>query len=610
MDGRPVSAQDVDLLSEAGEGEGKARGPSQATRLVALALGAGAQPFHTPDGEAFISVPVAGHWETYSLKARAVDLWLRRLFHDACNGKAPGGQAVADALGVLRGKAQWDGPEQAVHTRIAPGPGGKVYLDLGRPDWDAVEIDADGWRVVAAPPVAFRRARGMLALPLPVRGGELRELHAFLNMSETDFRLVASALVNMYLPTGPYPVLVITGEQGSAKSTSGRVLRRLIDPNKADQRSEPRDARDLAIAARNSRVIALDNLSSMPVWLSDAMCRLSTGGGFSTRELYADEDETIFEAQRPVLLNSIEDLAARSDLLDRSIVVVQPRIPDEGRKTEADFWDEFEQARPRLLGAVLDAVSLVLREQDRIHLRDLPRMADFAKRACALSPALRWTADDFLAAYAAKRADAHELALSADVLSAPVSDFAREMREYVGTAGDLLRELAERVDDATTRRKDWPKSARALSSALRRLAPDLRAVGVTFDAGGREAGSGRRLVRLGLAEGDTAGTSSQPSQPSQPDSPGCDGCDERAAAAMQPSQASSHLPRFERDERDGCDGPSQLSPHGHIGAAPRPSPSASGASSRPVTCPECGEPMPANFVLCFACVDAGKRVAR
>ncbi len=349
------------MLRQIATPEEHAKVPSQATRLVALALDAGAALFHTPDGNAYATVAVEGHQETWPLKVRSFRHWLARLFYQA-EAKSPHTQAVQDAIEVLQGKALFDGPEIPVYTRLAASSDA-IYLDLTDEPWQAVEITASGWRVVTEPPVKFRRAKGMLSLPVPVTGGCLTDLRDFVNVtSEEDWRLLVSWLIAALRPAGPYPVLVVYGEQGSAKSTLVRVLRNLMDPNTAAVRTTPRDERDLVIAAKNGWLIALDNLSRLPDWLSDSLCRLATGSGFATRELYTDDEEAIFEAQRPAVINGIEELATRGDLLDRSILLYLPAIPEKKRKNERDFWTAFEQARPQLLGALLDVVSMALQE--------------------------------------------------------------------------------------------------------------------------------------------------------------------------------------------------------------------------------------------------------
>jgi hypothetical protein len=140
--------------------------------------------------------------------------------------------------------------------------------------------------------------------------------------------------VSSFRLRGPFLVLVLNGEQGSAKSTLVKILRALIDPNLAPLRTAPKEERDLMVSAKNAWIISFDNLSYLPPWLSDAICRLATGGGLGTRELYTDNEEIIFEARRPVIFNGIEELATQADLLDRSVILSLAEIPDEKRRDE------------------------------------------------------------------------------------------------------------------------------------------------------------------------------------------------------------------------------------------------------------------------------------
>ena len=349
-------------------------------------------------------------------------------------GGGAGSQSIQDALGVLEGKALFDGAEHPVHLRTADHED-VLYLDLADPEWRAVEISADGWRVVADPPVRFRRARGMLPLPTPVEGGSLEQLRPFLNYgSEDDFRLMIAWLVMALRPAGPYPVLALHGEQGSGKSTGAEVLRMIIDPNEALLRPPPRDERDLVIAGSNGRVVALENLSQISQWVSDALCRISTGSGFGTRELYSDSDEALFRVQLPIVLNGIAEVVTSGDLADRSITLMLPEI--EEYASEADLWEAFDLAQPRLLGALLDVVSGAMRREPEVKLEQLPRMADFARWTAAAAPALSWDADGLLDAYARNRSSANETTLAAFTpLVAPL----RELEQFEGTATDTAR---------------------------------------------------------------------------------------------------------------------------------------------------------------------------
>ncbi len=479
----------------------------QATILVELAEDA--ELFQTPEGDAFATVTFNGHFETWALKARGFRDWLMRRFYEA-EGSAPSSQAVQDALDVLHGRARFEGATHEVHARIAEHEGA-IYLDLCDAQWSAVRVTRDGWQVVNRYPVKIRRARGMLALTEPVKGGQVSRLRDFVNVAADDWPLVVAWLVAVYRPGKPFPVLALHGEQGSAKSTTARVLRALVDPNRADLRSEPREERDLMIAAKNGWLIALDNLSRIPIWLSDALCRLATGGGFATRELYANDEEVLFDAKRPILLNGIEELATRSDLLERAIVLNLPSIPEERRRTEAEFRRDFETARPAILGALLDGVSGALRAHDGVRLEKLPRMADFAQWATAAELSLGLTEGAFLAAYTGNRATSNDLALEASPVAPALLSFAEAEGRWLGTPSEVLRELNKQVGEDLQRQPGWPKAANSLSGILKRLAPNLRSAGVNVTRPNRAGRKGSRLIQI-----ENAGNvSAEPSESSE-----------------------------------------------------------------------------------------------
>jgi hypothetical protein len=489
-----MSAQDdIERADEALDDKRKER-PSKATALVGLALTEGAELFHTPEGEAFATVPIDGRRETWPLKTKTFRRWLARLFYLATK-EAPGSQATQDAVAVLEGKALFDGLEHSVYVRTAQHDGA-IYLDLADPEWRAVEVTRNGWRVLTSPPVRFKRARGMLPLPMPVRRGSLEELRPFLNYaSEDDCRLMVAWLVMSLRPVGPYPVLALHGEQGSGKSTAAEALRMIIDPNEALLRPPPRDERDLVIAGSNGRIVALENLSHIPQWLSDALCRIATGSGFATRELYTDADEAIFSVQLPVTLNGIVEVVIAGDLQDRLIVLTLPTI--EEYVSEDDLWQAFDLARPRILGALLDVVSHAMANERKVTITELPRMADLARWTAAACPALGWDADELLEVYANNRAAANETTVDASPLAAPL----RRLGNFEGSATELLAALIEIVGEGPARAKHRPKAPHVLSGALRRLAPNLRRadqpIAIEFD---REGPTGRRVIRVSQME--------------------------------------------------------------------------------------------------------------
>jgi hypothetical protein len=177
-----------------------------------------------------------------------------------------------------------------------------MYLDLADAHWRAVEIAPTGWRLIEAPPVRFRHPPSLLPLPIPERGGSLEPLRRLLNLpSQADFVLVVAWLLAALRASGPYPLLAISGEQGSAKTVVCKMLKAIIDPNIAPVRALARDERELMIAANNSHVLVFDNVSGLRGWLSDALCRIASGGSLAVRQLYTDDEEVLFQAARPTL---------------------------------------------------------------------------------------------------------------------------------------------------------------------------------------------------------------------------------------------------------------------------------------------------------------------
>ncbi len=395
----------------------------------------------------------------------------------------------------------------------------RIYLDLGDDTWQAIEIDATGWRVVIKPPVRFRRPSGLKPLPKPARGGSISRLKDFANLDSDEFLLLIAVLCAAIRPSGPYPILVLTGEQGAAKSTLARIFRLLIDPHVMLLRSEPREPRDLSIGAVNGWVVAMDNISSMSGWLSDGLCRLATGGGQATRTLYTNDEETFLDAQRPVVLTGITDFVSRGDLIDRCVFQHLPVIAEDKRRTEKDFWKAFHAESPQLLGALLDAVAGGLRELPKTKLTNIPRMADFAVFGEAVCRGLGYEADKFLEAYRSNRKAANESALDDSCVATAIRELVAKS-SWSGTSSELKDALELIVSKKIADSDRWPKSPRGISGAIRRLSPALRAVGINITFG---RGHDRYIsIERDRAEkaGETPTRQAQPSQRlnSQPES--------------------------------------------------------------------------------------------
>jgi len=553
------------VAPEPGRGGARERQSSVATRVADLVARDGELWHEVGTGEPYITIAVGGHREHHRLRSRHVREYLARLAHEHL-GVALGGTATQAAVDVLAGRARYDGKPHPVAVRIATAADGSLVLDLGDPSWSAVVITRDGWRVVPTSPVRFRRTPAMRALPLPEPGGDLRALRALLpRLEEEAWLAIASWLVAALRPRGPYPVLVLAGEHGTGKSTVARRLRDLVDPAAPALRGVPRDEGDVMIGAASGHILALDNVSGLPDWLSDALCRVATGGGLAKRALYTDGDEFLLDVTRPILLTGISESATRGDLIDRCLTVTLGPLDDGARRAEAELEAAYAALRPRLFAGLLDAVAAALRDEATVHLPRLPRMADACRWVEAASPVLGWPRGAVATAWLAARDDALERQLAGDALAEAVRQLPLP---YTGTNSDLLARLGQAVSETTRRGRGWPQTPRALSGALRRLAPALRRVGLRVEWW-REAHTGRRLVEI--AEAGQSGHRPSPPSPAPPpsadpsdfghfsaagsgDGPG----DGVAPVASRPSPADSGLFYDAGDAGDGGDGRSRV----------------------------------------------------
>jgi len=294
--------------------------------------------------------------------------------------------------------------------------------------------------------------------------------------------MVTAWLLACLRPSGPYPVLVLYGEQGSAKSTAARALRSFADPHTRPLRACPRTDRDLAAAVQNNWLVGLDNVSSVRDWLSDSLCQVATGAGFSGRELYTDFEEVGVGGARPVVLNGITpQMISRPDLLDRCLMVGLPVIGG-GRLTEVEVNRRLEAARPGVLAGLLGGVSAGLRNRGRIELPPLPRMADFAAWAEECGEGLGWPRGGFCSDYRALLGEQNLEVLGGWSVYDPLCRLLEAADGEIRTkVAGLLTQLQGAATDLERAGADWPRTPRGLGEALRRHAVPLREAGIRVE---------------------------------------------------------------------------------------------------------------------------------
>lgn len=478
-------------------------------KQLLLSLTPELQLWRDPDGVGYATI--VREDVSLNVKIRSKDFreYLDWLFFEAA-GTTPSSYVLEDISRTLEARAKFASPEYKTHVRIA-GDENASCVHLADRAGTVMQVTGQEVRTIGRMDASdasirdlkFLIKKGLRPLPMPVIPGTLdealstlKELRKFCNLqSDTDWLLFLVSLLSAYRPMGPFVVVVVVGEQGSAKSTLCKIFRRLVDPSAAPLRSAPREERDLWIAANNGWLVVFDNVSYISNDMSDAICRLATGGGNSYRTLYENDAETLFQAQRLVMLNTIDDLTLRGDMVDRAVQLNCKRIADEDRKSESEFWTAFEQSEATFLGALLVVLSRALKELPNVRLAKSPRMADFARFGVAVERALGLQDGTFMSAYGANRQNMAAVATE-DQLAQLVLNL---QLPWETTANDLWLQLLEQAGHSADKCPRWfPKNGQQLSGRLRRLAPLLRQQGISIEF--RQSGT-RKISITRLQEG-------------------------------------------------------------------------------------------------------------
>lgn len=463
---------ELDKQLQRGDGAPSEEDETVADKLIALARSQ-CQFLHDAQREPYAVFEAGGARQVYGVLSSGFSDYLSHAYYSE-HDRAPTESSLKVALATLRGQAQFEGETCEVFTRIAKTDTG-YWLDLCNDAWQCVQITATGWAVVAAAGAPlFTRSASMRPLPVPQRGGKLDALWPLVNIPLADQSMVLAWMLECLRADTPHVVLELVGEQGSAKSSTQRALRRLIDPNQADLRAAPKSVEDVWIAARNSHMVSLENLSHLQAPYQDALCVLATGGGYSARTLYTNAEETIIELRKPIMLNGISVIVTAQDLLDRCLHIDLPTI--RSRELAGDIETRFEAAQPALVGALLDLFVKVLAALPGVVIapEQRPRMADFAALGEAVFRVQGQPAGAFLSRYGAMRKDGVLRTIDASPVGAAISAF---LTEVTGGFNGTLSELLDRLERYRPHGEAWPRSAKGLGDALRRLAPALRLIG-------------------------------------------------------------------------------------------------------------------------------------
>jgi hypothetical protein len=400
-------------------------------------------------------------------------------------GKALRAQNLTEVINQLSAIARCERPLKKVYCRIGQFDN-SYYIDLCQPNNTlAVCWGVAGWQVVDAAPIDFVRTDTMQPLPVPQPGKGLGTLWKICNVPPTHQLLFLTWLIDAWRLDTPFPGLELLGEQGSAKSTTAEAARRLVDPNSCNLRAAPKAVEDIFVAAGVNHVVAYENLSQLSNAMQDALCVLSTGGGYARRKLYSDADEHVINVRRPWVVNGISACVTQQDLLDRTITIECPVI--QSRQQSANLWQQFEQAQPSLFGTLLNIACRALQILPGITLAEdeRPRMLEFCLLGMAISDVLRRDARIFLKEFQDARRESISRTIDNSPVCTAIIEFMQHRHNYTASVKDLMTEL-ERLRPMGC--DSWPRSPKGLGDALRRAAPALRVLGIDCRCLGKTGG--------------------------------------------------------------------------------------------------------------------------
>lgn len=462
------------------KGKGKGDGLSVAQQATMIIGASGMEMFHTRQGIAFVAITTPdGGTICHPVRSEAMKAWVRLRYYHA-TAKTLSRDALTEALDLLEAKAIYTAPEGNVYLRLGSFEG-SIYYDLGHVDGSQIKISPTGWSVVLDGLPRFHRPNGFGTQVVPERGGNLKDLRDLLQLDEKNWVLLLAFLLISLKPVHPYMVLLLSGGHGSGKSKISELIKRIIDPNALEKFRLPRDEHTLAIQAAMAWLLVYDNTSAVRWDLSDAICAMLTGGGFSTRKYYTDDEQRMFKNARPAIINGIGEFASQHDLLDRAIAIKLPAMVAGSRRTEKAINTRFEAILPGVIGCLFDIVSVALRRFDEVEPPTTVRMADAAQWLIAAEPATGLPEGTFLKALEASVKEVtidntvnHPLVLALFRLL----DLIGPARVYEGTMGhlhDKLRDAHGRIDP------QLPQTPAHLSNMLQRLAHGMSEIGLKVE---------------------------------------------------------------------------------------------------------------------------------
>ncbi len=458
--------------------------------------------FHNKNKECFAKINIDGHTEIWDITSTGFGDWIRGEYFRITNKGIPD-KKLNEITPTLTALAVHKGYEQEVFMRVAQ-VNNKIYIDLCDKDWGVIEITKNKWGVISESPVAFVRNNCMLPMQKPIGSHknhfnhDINLLKKHINVKNEDFILVIGILM-MYLQYGDggMPLLIVNGEAGTGKSTFTKMIRELVDPNSEPILMHPKED-VVPVIANSNYVVSLDNLSGIRKSFSDLLCTIATGTSHITRKHYTNKEMSVISMKRPVILNGIEDIASRDDLVRRSVILELLRIEDGSISDDAEVMSNFRKDVPAIFGALCTGLMTALKNIDTVQINNITSMSRFCRWSGASMPAFSWTADMFMENYHDNLKRSYIVVLdTVPFTAAIVKMFESEPdTDWDGTPTEFKEHLegSLHTDEYAIRSKYWVKSAKGVMNTMRRSRIALDKVGITVET--YRPGGNKNRIRI------------------------------------------------------------------------------------------------------------------
>jgi hypothetical protein len=483
IDSDPEEDEDTHPARRRQKEEGEGRG---GPRLLALLNEA---PLYLdPHGGTYIEI----EGDLYPLDAKNPLLFekLSSLYFRA-TGQMMGRDSLANAVAVLSHDARERG-NPAIMANRAAFLDGALFYDLG--NHRAARIAGGSWQIVAAPVGLFRDWQHKRPHPYPQAPGNAGRLFEFVNVSQADRPLVLATLAACMVPNMARPALVITGSQGSGKSTAASLFKMMIDPGTPALTMIPRKPEDLDLLLSRHSFLALDNVSSIAPDVADTISGVITGAAPQRRKLHSDAELLTLHADLTFCFTSINSLSDRPDFLERTLRIQLERISDLDRLADDEINNAIDAALPEMLGGLLSILAKGLELLPSFRPPRLPRMAAFARLAAAIAEKQEEGAGGrYLAEFFRNQGAQHMELAEGNPFFAAILEICANGNHPEGPFKVIVSRLKEIAQPDP---KDRFPTARSFRKAVERLRVPLETAGIGFEIDSGRTSSYKASIRF------------------------------------------------------------------------------------------------------------------